>query len=862
MAAMPAQVETVTPDLRSMGRPDEGDLDVSATLSDFLTYTEHLPSSVARSMALIEDQDRLATDLQQTIHNLLTTYANLSHRTDQNEALASVTLRTQISIANSKLQRARRLAAAEAYRLSELVTRDRQRLQIISRKLKAMPLPPSRDPTPVPAAVISPNLNKIAQRHSDDKTSANNPSVGTSAREKLQKLLVVVPGEVLPPMEQQPLLFDSDDTDSEASAMHSPAQASRHGRKDRLKVGNRHGTARPPKVPKKTAREGQLLDSGPTTNVPGVSTSTALLALISPPEDAKPGSIWKPWKRITEFELAKLRKRMKKNAIWLPSPAMRNRELRLLGRGSDGMEAALAHAAATGEPFIDEFTSNWQDPTRAVAPGQVNADVATLQASPIRLSGTGLDDDDDGNDHTINRGMLLNEAKKRKRERELEEQAVEAATAATAEVTGPLVSETQEVLDPSVSVTRSPVTIMPRPAESQPTQQGEQKEASPPRSLQYVDTATHLKEQLESPVDVKPSIEGKHDSAAPQNVNLAEDMAHAQPVQLLGKAEESSLLEKPENHQPELSHAADVCPEQPEAEKDKNITHVALPIDVENDTHARSDPIHEAAPNPKVVELNASGRKRKRAMTPQHATSTSIAPDVPQSQESPQPQSKRLRISVPAPSNEVTASPEPAEAPVSADCPAMSRSPSQAIAKSSMAKKQPTPSDHASRTRKLSNSGPLRQTTRRSLKLAKAASAEPPPQNRRASLRRPSNISLPGSANPSGSSSTAATPVTRGSTRGSKPRPNPGLVTTTDEYGRAKSSVGRRKNAPKKKARRRSSVAKKSSNEPAPESEDDGEVVDPDEPRYCICDDVSYGEMIACYMASVSGSPVVSRGLR
>lgn len=852
---MPAQVETVTPDLRSMGRPDEGDLDVSATLSDFLTYTEHLPSSVARSMALIADQDRLATALQQTIHNLLTTYANLSHETDQNESLASVTLRTQISIANSKLQRARRLAAAEAYRLSELVTRDRQRLQIISRKLKAMPLPPSRDPTPIPAAVVSPNLNKIAQRPSDDKTSANNPSVGTSAREKLQKLLVVVPGEVLPPMEQQPLLFDSDDTDSEASAMQSPTQASRHGRKDRLKVGNRHGTARPPKVPKKTAREGQLLDSGPTTNVPGVSTSTALLALISPPEDAKPGSIWKPWKRITEFELAKLRKRMKKNAIWLPSPAMRNRELRLLGRGSDGMEAARAHAAATGEPFIDEFTPNWQDPTRAVASGQVKADVATLQASPIRLSVTGLDDDDYGNDHTINRGMLLNEAKKRKRERELEEQAIEAATA---EVPGPLASETQEVLDPSVSVTRSPNTIMPRPAEPQPTQQGEQKEASPPRSLQYVDTATHLKEQLDSPVDVKPSIEGKHDSATPQNVNLAEDMAHAQLVQSLGKAEESSLLEKPEDHRPELPHAADVCHQQAEAEKDVNLTHAARPVDVGDETQAQSDPMYEAVPISKVVELNASGRKRKRAMTPPHATSTSIASDVPQSQESPQPQSKRLCISVPASSNGNTASPEPAETPVSADRPAMSRSPSPAIAKSSVVRKQPTPSDHASRTRKLSNSGTLRQTTRRSLKLAKAASAEPPPQNRRASLRRPSNISLPGSANPSGSSSKAATPVTRGS----KPRPNPGLVTTTDEYGRAKSSVGRRKNAPQKKARRRSSVAKKSSNEPAPESEDDGEVVDPDEPLYCICDDVSYGEMIACDMTSVSGSPVVSRGLR
>jgi hypothetical protein len=64
------------------------------------------------------------------------------------------------------------------------------------------------------------------------------------------------------------------------------------------------------------------------------------MALTAPPPDALPGSKWLPWKRLTEYEMATLRKRMKKNAIWLPSPAMRNRELKNLGRGITAMEVA------------------------------------------------------------------------------------------------------------------------------------------------------------------------------------------------------------------------------------------------------------------------------------------------------------------------------------------------------------------------------------------------------------------------------------------------------------------------------------------------------------------------------------------
>lgn len=56
--------------------------------------------------------------------------------------------------------------------------------------------------------------------------------------------------------------------------------------------------------------------------------------------------------------------------------------------------------------------------------------------------------------------------------------------------------------------------------------------------------------------------------------------------------------------------------------------------------------------------------------------------------------------------------------------------------------------------------------------------------------------------------------------------------------------MGKRKAPPKKKAR-----AKKDKGSVEVELEDvddDGNPIDPDEPRYCLCNRVSFGTMIAC----------------
>ena len=75
------------------------------------------------------------------------------------------------------------------------------------------------------------------------------------------------------------------------------------------------------------SRAAGVLGTNVHSSIAGISTSNALAQLAPPPADAKPGSKWAPWKKLTEYEMAVLRKQMKKNAVWTPSQTMMIREL-------------------------------------------------------------------------------------------------------------------------------------------------------------------------------------------------------------------------------------------------------------------------------------------------------------------------------------------------------------------------------------------------------------------------------------------------------------------------------------------------------------------------------------------------------
>ena len=131
----------------------------------------------------------------------------------------------------------------------------------------------------------------------------------------------------------------------------------------------------------------------------GVSVHNALMALEPPPTDAKPGSEHAPWLRLTDWEMMMLRKRMKKNAKWRPSESMVKVELIGFGRGPHNYWEAKKKAEAEGVEFIDVDNIAAADPDKPRAWGEV-----------------GLTAPSSSEDIPRNKGMALNEAKKRKRD--------------------------------------------------------------------------------------------------------------------------------------------------------------------------------------------------------------------------------------------------------------------------------------------------------------------------------------------------------------------------------------------------------------------------------------------------------------
>lgn len=402
---------------RSLSRQPPSDPDIQATLSDFLTYTEHFPSHLTRALTLIHEQRVRAEEKILSIHNDTTTYSILPSLTHDRPDL--VELRRRISYALEDAETACRMAVVEAERLDFECKKEARKLDIVAKKLRAQPTPPSRDPTPEQNQLTSPNLKRESRLsgRGDDARVEKASRRQDKAASKLRGRKVMVPGEVLPPPDPSAMLESvSDWTSPRASPpILDEPPVIEHKEREKKHRGTPRARSRTPKQQKS---RGPRLPGQPGTNahsaVAGISTSNALLALTRPPDDAVKGSKWLPWIKLTEWEMANLRKRMKKNAIWVPSQTMVRRELKNLGRGIAGKEAAKAHADATGEPFVDEH--NEPDPTGPG--GGINEDGTVAGVSTGAVA---YEDDDDADAELVNRGMRLNEAKKLKRQRMQEE---------------------------------------------------------------------------------------------------------------------------------------------------------------------------------------------------------------------------------------------------------------------------------------------------------------------------------------------------------------------------------------------------------------------------------------------------------
>jgi len=315
------------------------DPDAQAAVTDFLDYTEYLPSDLIRSLTLIRGLDETYLSKSSALHDLTKLYGSLpslppASRPDGQD------LRLKISTHLDEALNARESAYAEACRLFDVADRHQNRLKSIIAKLHAIPKPPSRDPTPQPPssahAKRSRSGRKLESGPSTIRLKLNPPRGTTVAGEILHRSRarrrITVPGEVMPPFDPDSPIASTEVSDWESPPPSPPRPV--------LKL----------KQPKPPPKEKPVTAEKPR---PHREPIVPYRKPTPPPEDAEIGSKYRPWIHLTEYEMFRLRKKMKKNHTWEPSEVMIRRELAERGRGWDNYYRAKAEAQANGTKFID-----------------------------------------------------------------------------------------------------------------------------------------------------------------------------------------------------------------------------------------------------------------------------------------------------------------------------------------------------------------------------------------------------------------------------------------------------------------------------------------------------------------------------
>ncbi|KAI8960309.1 hypothetical protein F5Y11DRAFT_349671 [Daldinia sp. FL1419] len=774
------------------------DPDAQATVTDFLDFTEYLPSDMMRSLTLIGKLDQAYIDASTTVDDLTTTWAKLpTLASDQRPP--PVQLRKDISENLNRAVSSRVFSHAEAVRIHENVIRHYNRAKTIHAKLLSM-----RDNYPTAEEQKSPAQVKSPQAVRTPKITLRLDSNGQRIQRPPR---ITVPGEVLAPYEIEfnysSLSDESDEEEEEEEdvIMSPPRRVATPS--TRIKV------IKPPKSPKppkqklpKPPRPPRTPANRSDNATPMMSTSTALAQLQPPPENAVPGSADAPWLQLTPYELAKLRKRMKKNAVWNPSDTMIARELKNLGRGVEAFRAAQKQAEEEGKPFEAALPTPVVDAeSGAKHPPEGAISAEALTADEVQLS---------------NRGMKLNEAKKLKREsmariaaEEAEESArkmVEAARMFLSHEGSPSVNGSAQDRAPETSqnqpkttktktrkrkrnsMSETPVAEKPEgaqnPPANQPPSQTPSQSEKPPLKRTKTETPVPLPQITPRPPSVPPP---------PPTVPTAPTETPV-PVPQIGKIPQVTTTSK---------------------------TPVPVPVPVSSETSTvttRSGGSSSATTSPAPPSNIATTVPVKPpAETPvPHPIKTSTTPIPPPIRE----MSKR----------ETRQNIQPAPAPAPAN-------PKQSSSRSNTPATTPGPE---------SQPLPVRRPTSR----GKAASQEPPAS----AAERPRRTST--------ARNTPAPELRQPSKRAK--RPAPGVVTTNSG---GTSAIGKRKAAPRKKARggnpkKERGASQQAEQEVEVEVDDDGNVIDPDEPKYCLCNRVSFGTMIQCDNVDVSATKTTATPAR
>ncbi|CAD6442702.1 88e8d916-10c3-4a44-b97c-7da40dd23015 [Sclerotinia trifoliorum] len=739
------------------------DPDAQATITDFLDFTEYLPSDLVRSMALISDLDEKYVNASLNVNDFTRTYGHLPDLPADSKP-DPVSLRKDISTSLTDALCARTLAFAEASHMVENVERHFKRAQNILAKLEAMAenYPETREPSPLPQKSNSP----VANRAPGKLLLRAGNSDGRMRVRRRRAPIITVPGEVMAPYELDYESYDSYSDDSESDVglptprRHTPARSVSVNPKIKLKV-------KPPKkekVPKtpRAPRPPGVMGTNVHSAVAGISTSNALAKLQPPPPDAKAGSEDAPWLQLTAWELAKLRKRMKKNAPF-------------------------------DQPVPPQLTGK-----TVIAEGAISAEA--LGAEEIQLS---------------NRGMKLNEAKKLKREAAAKELAKLAAEEA---------EESVRKMTEAASTVKS--LFGNHPEDEKKEKEKEKATTKTPKKQ------VSRKRKRESTIeDVKANGESSSivDGIADTN-EIQGDRVNEADSSKLGKPQFKRTKTEtpvPPPH-PIITNATPRATPVPTLESAVSVASSIALSAANTDTPTGSTPIVPVSATsppksstpilPPGVEKKEAKKEARKAAAVAKKEAKEAAKAVADAEKAERNEEKKSEKPEKTTNTRITRKATPV---------ASSMEPTTS-ATESLPSKRPTSSR--------GKAAAAKEAASAAIKSEDPVSAAPTP----AALDRPRRTST---------ARNTPAPETRQPSKRAK-RPAPGVVTVSTEGGSTAVSVGKRRAAPRKKAGQKKE--KKDGREGSAvqevldEVDDDGNLIDPNEPRYCTCNRVSFGTMIAC----------------
>lgn len=727
------------------------DPDAQATVTDFLEFTEHLPADMMRSLTLIEKLDRDHFEASARLHELTKLWGQLP-TLSADERPQPVHLRADIADEVHRVTNPRVYSHAEAVRMAENVNRHVNRLKLIHAKLRMM-----LDNYPADDEIRSP----VATMKSPQATRGNKrqPAAAEKGR-RPRGPRITVPGEVLAPYDvgydtysgESDSSEDEDDEEEIISHRRTPAaRAGSQKPRGRKTIAEKAPRAPKLKVPKSAS---QMSVTGASDIPMGLPSSTA--PLVPPPEDAVVGSEDAPWMQLTQWELAKLRKRMKKNASWVPSDTMINRELKTLGRGYDGWVSAKKQAEEEGLPF----QPNLPQPIVDDATGSEHLPMGAVSLSSAIAA----------EDKTLtNRGHELNKAKKIKKER-LSDQAAK---------------EAEESARRFALMARNfhQVSFQPPQPSSQPLakntkrqQKKRKRDSVSEADAEKPDPASLKRSKTETPVPI------------PQHINLPR-RTPIPPPQLT----------------PGGTHVL------------QSTTPVPIPVPGHDQSimvGAKSSSATSPAPSTDAGTTTTFVPTKAPADDSSASTKKSNMPILPPVRET---RAREMRA------KEKAAAPLPIKTPSSrGTTPSVITPGAEASSRRPPSRGQAAGQDSGQLQQGLAAERPRRASTARNT---------PAPES---SLRQPSKRTK---------------------------RPAPGIISRTNSGGN-NSAITKRKAAPKKSKRGAGGAQKKDRGQTAEaeaevEVDEEGNVIDPNEARYCFCNRVSFGTMVMCENDSVSDNLVM-----